>query len=502
VPKPTEDPAKVLVRFEDVAKSFGGVQALRGVTLDVHAGRVLALLGENGAGKSTLIKALAGIYPLDRGRILVEGQPLSALNRSRISFLHQDLALVGPLSVAENIALGLGFPRRGPFIDWRSTQARAEESLALLGVELPVDVAVNTLSRADRSLVALARCLAADPALIVLDEPTASLSAPEVEQLFAVLRRLRSQGIGLLYVSHRLDEVMAISDEAAVLRDGVLVGVVRDLSQTDSSALVEMIVGQRVDSGRSRSPKVPKRTDICLEATQLSGGTCTEISFELCEGEVLGVTGLRGAGHESLGRIVAGIEPLRGGNMRLKGKPYRPRSCAEAIRAGVVYITGDRETEGLAPTMTVRENLLLNPKAHGRRSLALLTRRSEDPEVRHLMAQFAIQPPTPDLTITALSGGNQQKVILARSLPLGRCLTVLSDPTLGVDVGAKAAIYELVRNFAKEGRAMLLVSSDFEEIDLLADRALVMKDGRLVSEVATQARGTADLLAAAAGRAA
>lgn len=490
-----------LVSFREVSKSFGGTKALDGVTFALHSGQILALLGENGAGKSTLIKAMAGVHRLDSGDILIEGEPLRAGNRGRIAFMHQNLGLVGPLSVAENIALGLGYARRGPLINWARTRRAAQDSLDALGVALPVGAAVNTLSRADRSLVALARCLATSPSVIVLDEPTASLAAHEVDQMFTVLRRLRDQGVGLMFVSHRIDEVKAIADEAAVMRDGHLVGLVEDLTDVPARALIEMIVGRPQTA--SDTPRVRRRGNTVLSLDRVSGGQCEAVSLDVAAGEVVGLTGLRGAGHESVARIVCGLEALESGAMQLAGAPYAPTTPLAALRSGVVYITGDRETEGMAPSMSVRENLFLNPGVRGVPTFRPIGRKKERKDAFALVDRYDIRPRAVEQIISGLSGGNQQKVIIARSMILVRGLAVLVDPTLGVDVGAKALIYSLLRDAAADGLGVLLVSSDFEEVTALADRALIMRNGSLWGTVPHESLSIQALTsAAAAGEAA
>ncbi|MEU1165807.1 sugar ABC transporter ATP-binding protein, partial [Streptomyces sp. NPDC005921] len=353
--------ADPVVGIRGLVKRFGGTVALDGVDLDVTAGSVLALLGPNGAGKSTLIKVLAGVHRPDAGRITVVGQPLGSHAATRaMSFIHQDLGLVDWMTVAENIALSTGYSRRAGLISWRRTQERCAAALGTVAAHLDPDAPVARLAPAERSLVAIARALAVDARLIVLDEPTARLPAADCARLFHVLHELRDRGHAILYVSHRIDEVHQVADTFAVLRDGRLVSR-GSLAGYSTARLVHDIVGAQPPARRPAAP-APAEGPAVLTLDGLRTSGTGPVSLTLSAGEALGLVGLSGAGHVELGRALAGALPVLGGTATLAGRPYRPRTVADAVAQGVGLVPGDRLREGCLPRLTVRENLLANPR--------------------------------------------------------------------------------------------------------------------------------------------
>ncbi|MFE9017426.1 sugar ABC transporter ATP-binding protein [Streptomyces sp. NPDC007808] len=470
-----------LVRVRGLAKRFGGTLALAGVDLDVHPGSVLALLGPNGAGKSTLIKVLAGVHHADAGQITVDGHPLGSHGTSRcMSFIHQDLGLVEWMTVAENIALSTGYPRRAGLISWRRTRERCTGALRAVAGHLDPDTPIAALTPADRALVAIARALAARAKLIVLDEPTARLPAADCARLFHVLHTLRDRGHGILYVTHRLDEVYEVADAFAVLRDGRLVS--RGSTAGHSPArLVHDIIGM------APTPHSPARRPADGPAVLTLDGVRTAgagpVSLELRAGEVLGLVGLTGAGHLELGRALAGARPLLDGRASLGGRPYRPRAVAEAVRRGVALVPGDRQLEGCLSGMTVRENLLANPRAGGLPTLRWMGPRRERREAATLIDRFAVRPRDGEAPIATLSGGNQQKVMIGRWLRVDLRLLILEEPTASVDIGAKATIHRLLDEALTTGLTVLLISSDFEEVAGVCRRALVFVRGCVAAEL-------------------
>ncbi len=493
-----------LLRFDAVSKRFGGTQAVDEVTLDVQAGEVLALLGENGAGKSTLIKLLAGIYPADSGEIWFDGRPQKAwrsADRSHqpVAFIHQDLGLVEWMTVAENVALGMGYPRRFGLIDWRTAHATARRVMARVGCQIDPARRVFSLTRAEKSLLAIGRALEVKARLLVLDEPSASLPMADVQHLFEVLRGLRAQGMAMVYVSHRLDEVMAISDRAAVMRDGRLVAV-QHTAQTSAHQLIEHIVGQQLDAGvaRAAAPADDGSAPV-LQLEAAASGNAGPLSFQVQRGEVLGLVGLRGAGHEAISRALFGREPLSAGSMSLLGRRVQLSDPAQAIAAGVACVAGERLEENLAPSMTVLENLFPHPRLLGDRGLSLRRRRREMASAQALISRFDINPPAAAAEVAQLSGGNQQKVVLARWFHLDKPLVVLEEPTAGVDVGAKRQIYRLLRERSAAGTALVLVSTDFEEVATICSRVLVFRQGLIAAELRGAQITVASLLALAAG---
>nr|WP_275941392.1 sugar ABC transporter ATP-binding protein [Planosporangium flavigriseum] len=462
------------------------------IDLDVHGGQVLALLGENGAGKSTLIKILAGIYRPDGGEIRVGGQPLDATTRSRIAFIHQDLGLIDWMTAAENVAMVSGYARgAGRLINWRGTARKAEKILEVIGGDISADVPIAELSRTDRSLVAIARALALEADVLVLDEPTASLPIAEVERLFDVLRTLKSRGTAIIFVTHRLDEVFKISDRIAVMRDGRLVGV-RETADTDTTELISLIVGQRpVEITRSASTA---GTETVLRLEGVGVGSAGPVSFEVKAGEMVALTGLRGAGQDVVARAIAGLREVTEGSMELKGKPVRYRSARDAIDAGCAFVTSNRQEEALGMDMSVRENLFLNPALSGRRLFSGQRASTERINAERLVERFRVRPAETERPVSTLSGGNQQKVVIARWLDDAPPLIVLEEPTIGVDVGAKAEIYNLIDEARQRGHAMVLVSTDFEEVAKTCSRAFVFNRGRIVGELRDGAVTTQELI--------
>jgi ribose transport system ATP-binding protein len=492
-----------LLVVRGVSKSFGGTQALDDVGMRLESGEIVALLGENGAGKSTLIKILAGVYALDKGEISYRGEDATGtLRRLPIAFIHQDLGLIDWMTVAENICLTLGYPRRGGLIDTEAARARARVALEKLGADIDPDVRIQSLTRTEKSLVAIARALAADAEVLVLDEPTASLPADEVVRLFTALRRLRDRGVGMIYVSHRLDEVFEIADRMVVLRDGRVAGE-RVVKETTPDETILLIVGRepsqvfRRPAERQGAPR--------LELDSLVIDAIGPVDCRLHAGEIVGFVGLRGAGQEAIGRALFGVVPTTGGRIVLDGRAISARDPREAMAFGLNLVCADRVGESIMPNLTVRENLFLNPVAAGRGLFSLLGPRRESRAARKLGAAVGLRPNDPGLAIELLSGGNQQKVVVGRWLHLAAKLYVFEDPTAGVDVGAKAEIYRLFDVALQAGAAILIVSTDFEEVAKVCHRALVFDRGRVVAELSAADLSVENLLAAASanvGRAA
>ncbi|KND25275.1 sugar ABC transporter ATP-binding protein [Streptomyces acidiscabies] len=495
---PNPPASRPLAAIRGLSKRFGGTLALADVDLDLRAGSVLALLGHNGAGKSTLIKILAGVHRADEGRITVAGHPLGTDAASaEMSFIHQDLGLVEWMTVAENVALGTGYPRRAGLVSWRQVRRRCVEALDIVAGHLDPDAAVADLTRAERSLVAIARALSTRARLIVLDEPTASLPAADCVRLFDVLHTLRDRGHAIVYVSHRLDEVYRVADRFAVLRDGRLIsqGVLAGHSQ---GRLVRDIVGHEPQSHR---PPGPRTTGAAATTVLRLTGVTTEgagpVELDLRAGEILGMVGLTGAGHLDLGRALAGTRPLTGGRALLDGRPYRPESVAAAVDAGIGFVTSNRQEEGCALELTVRENFLANPRVDTRSPWHWISPRQERAEARSLIERFGVRPAAPEAPIATLSGGNQQKVMIGRWLRLSRRVVILEEPTAGVDVGAKAEIYRLLDDALAQGLAVLLISTDFEEVADVCHRALVFVRGTATTELSGDTLTVTELTQAA-----
>jgi len=489
--------------FDRIVKSFGGTQALKGVSLRVARGEIVALLGENGAGKSTLIKVLGGIHRPDDGAVSIDGTPYAhEAGRSggqRVAFIHQDLGLIEWMSVAENIALSLGYVRKGRRrVNWAATEARADAALALVDADFSSTCRVASLSRTEKSLVAIARALAADCDFLVLDEPTASLPADEVERLFAALRPLKAKGVGMIYVSHRLDEIFRIADRVAVLRDGQMVGM-RPIEHTTPEELVSLIVGRKA---REINRPPAQDGEAVLTVDGMTTPLVGPVSFRIKRGEMLGLAGLRGAGHEDIGRALFGVIP-HAGRVLLEGTAPDLRNAQTAMASGIGLVARDRVGESVAPGLSIRENAFLNPSSMGRELLSLMRPSQEEALVSAIGRKVGLSPNDPTLAIEALSGGNQQKVVVGRWLGSGRRLLIAEDPTAGVDVGAKAEIYHLLYDALSSGMGVLVVSTDFEEIANICHRAIIFSRGKPVAELSGVELSTESLIqAASAGEAA
>jgi ribose transport system ATP-binding protein len=471
-----------LLQATGLSKHFAGTQALEDVSLSVEHGEIHALLGQNGAGKSTLIKILAGIYQADSGEIRLSGRVVNpAAEKLPISFIHQDLGLFPAMTVAENVAIAVGYPRSGALISWKGARRAAAEALATMGSHVDPDTPVSDLQAAERSMVSIARALAVRADILVLDEPTSSLPEPDVKRLIEALRRLRSQRIGVIYVTHRLDEVFRVADRVTVLRDGRRVAAV-PIAETSPSDLVAKIVGRELAAAEATAP-LSSTADSVLELEGLTVDGVGPVSFAVGKGESVGLVGLRGAGHAAVGRAIFGDAAVSSGEIRLNAKTIKPRSPHDAIAHGIGLVPGKRLEEATISEMSVRENLYLNPKVSRARKAGWIRPGHERLSALARMRRFTIRPQNPELPLVSLSGGNQQKVILARWMQESTQLLVLEEPTSGVDVGAKAEIYALLTAAQARGAGVLLISSDFEEVERACHRALVFNRGRIVAEL-------------------
>jgi ribose transport system ATP-binding protein len=483
------------LEVDGVFKRFGGTQALSNVSMAVRRGEVVALLGENGAGKSTLIKILAGVHTVDSGTISYAGIDMtSAVRRMPISFIHQDLGLIDWMTVTENICLTLGYPRRFGLIEWSRARSVAASALAKIGADIEPDLRIQDLTRTEKSLVAIARALATDAEFLILDEPTASLPADEVMRLFSALRRLREHGVGMIYVSHRLDEVFEIADRIVVLRDGRVAGE-RAVAQTSPDETILLIVGREPSLVFRRPSEREGAARLGLEGVVI--GPVGPIDCRIHAGEIVGLVGLRGAGHEQVSRALFGVEIITDGWIRIDGSPVELGSPRRAMDLGVNLVCADRVGESIISGLSVRENFFLNPKAAGRSSSTWLSPARERSAAKRLGETVGLRPNDPNLAIELLSGGNQQKVAVGRWLNLKSKIYVFEDPTAGVDVGSKAEIYKLFDVALKEGAAILIVSTDFEEVAKVCHRAFVFSRGQVVRELHSEDLSVSNLLAVA-----
>lgn len=475
-----------LLLMQDIVKSFGGNIAVNNVSMRADAGRIVALLGENGAGKSTLIKVLAGVYSRDSGKIFLQGKEIDSAadfahtREKPITFIHQDLGLIEWMTAAENMAFTMGFPKSLGLVRWNKVLEQSREALAQIGVDIDPEARVFELSRTEKSLLAIARAVSVKARLLILDEPTASLPADDVRRLFTVLNRLRSEGVGMVYVTHRLDEVMELADDVMIMRDGFKVaeGQTKNYELRD---LVRLIVGEEKKETQRQREKAGERVVLSLDSLHI--GDVGPVSFSLRQGELLALSGLRGAGQEDVGRALFGMRKVNSGTMTLLDKPYHPDSPKMAIESGINMVARDRTNESLVMSISVRENMFLNPVVQGSRQLSYYPPGRESARGRHLAEEFDVRPRDVDLDISALSGGNQQKVVMARWLNVPGHVLILEDPTAGVDVGARAEIYRLLQQALDKGLAVVLISSDMEEVAKISSRALVFNRGKVAGEL-------------------
>ncbi|MFJ9900634.1 sugar ABC transporter ATP-binding protein [Streptomyces sp. NPDC091280] len=473
-----------------LSKSFGGHRVLSDVGFALRPGAVTALLGENGSGKSTLVKILAGVHAPDPGTgagLWIGGEPVrlpldpARARAAGLRFLHQDLGLVGELTVADNLALALSDGRRALApVDRRAETARAAALLGAFGLDIAADAFVADLAASERGMLAIARVFGDVPAgrqpVVVLDEPTAALSAADVERLYTAVRTVTARGVSVVLISHRLEEVLAVADQILVLRDGSLVADQPNEGLT-VDGLVEQMTGRPVDRGGAAP--VPAGTDLAepaLRVRGLTGARLRGVDLDIMPGEVLGVTGLVGCGRSELCRIVGGVQRPTAGSIEVAGQVQRFRAVADAVAAGVVGVPQNRHEHGVLLRMTVRENLTLGDlRAVSRRGA--IDRRHERAEAARLIGEFDIRPPDPEAVVGSLSGGNQQKVALARAVRLRPRVLLLDEPSQGIDVGARESIAATVRRLRQDGVGVLLATSDLDELMDLADRVLVLDRG-------------------------
>lgn len=494
--------ASPLLEMRDVDKSFPGVKALDRARLTVRPGRVMALVGENGAGKSTLMKVLTGIYSMDTGSLAYLGRQTRFASprdsqAAGISIIHQELNLIPELTIAENIFLGrepVGLLGR---IRWSRMHDAAEALLRRLGVNHDPGERLGELSIGEQQMVEIAKALSFESRVIVMDEPTDALTDSETASLFKVINELRADGHGIVYISHRLKEIFEICDDVTVMRDGQFVGE-RPVSELTEDELIEMMVGRKLEE---QYPRIPPQTGtVSLAVRGLSGPGVRDVSFELHRGEILGVSGLMGSGRTELMRILYGARQRSAGEVLLDGRPLRARSPQQALRAGIAYISEDRKGDGLVLQLSVKENMSLAALDRLTNRLGAIKHQFERTAVADFISAFNIKTPGQDQMISNLSGGNQQKVAIAKGLMTKPRVLILDEPTRGVDVGAKKEIYELINRFKAEGMSIVLVSSEMPEVLGISDRIMVMHEGRITGEFPADEADQEKLMACAVGK--
>jgi ABC-type sugar transport system ATPase subunit len=473
-----------LLEMRDISKTYPGVQALKGIDLQLHAGEVLALVGENGAGKSTMMKVLSGAIQADSGEIRLLGQPVQIADPRHarnlgIAMIHQELALVPQFSAVQNLFIGRELTRTRGLLDWHRARDEARSILGRFNLAIDVDRPVSQLPLAVRQMIEIARAISSGARIVIMDEPTSSLTAHETEELFRVTRSLREEGVGVIYISHHLEELFHLCDRAMVLRDGALVGVV-DIASTSRDQIVRMMVGREPSEFAKRTHLEPGGEALRVEGVTREG-VLRDISLTIRKGEVVGLAGLVGAGRSELARAIIGADSMDAGRVILNGREVRIRTPADAARAGIAYVPEDRKGQGLVLGMSIEANITL-PILTKLTHWGLLRTRRRREIAQKLVNDVQMRPPNVRRLTMQLSGGNQQKVVLGKWLGDNASVFILDEPTRGIDVGAKVEIYHLIDRLARAGAGILLISSELPEILGLSDQIAVMRQGRIVDQ--------------------
>ncbi|HWL57571.1 MAG TPA: sugar ABC transporter ATP-binding protein [Paracoccus sp. (in: a-proteobacteria)] len=472
-----------LVRMEGIDKRFPGVHALKAVSFDLRAGEVHALMGENGAGKSTLMKILSGVYQTDEGRILIDGNEVSlptprAAQDLGIGIIHQELALMRDLTVAQNIWIGREPRRSFGRLDESKLNADAAAIFQAMHIRMDPRARVGGMTIARQQMVEIAKALSYRSRVLIMDEPTAALNDAEIAELFAIIQKLRAEGVGIIYISHKMDEIKRIADRVTVMRDGAYVGTV-EAAETPISRIISMMVGRELTEEAAEIPDL-SAAPVALEVSHLSRGhELKDISFSLKRGEILGFAGLMGAGRTELARAIFGAEPATQGEIRVHGKPVRIGAPADAVQAGIGYLSEDRKHFGLALGMDVRANIAMASLPRYADRLGRINEGELGRIARRYIESLTIRTPGDRQEVRLLSGGNQQKVVIAKWLLRDCDILIFDEPTRGIDVGAKAEIYRLLKELAASGKAIIVISSELPEVLRLSHRIAVMCEGRL-----------------------
>ncbi len=472
-----------ILSLKGITKVFPGVKALDNVTINVERGTIHGLVGENGAGKSTLIKVLAGIYIPEQGEVVLEGQtrkftsPIAA-RRAGISVVHQEIKLSETLSVAENMFLG-NIMMKGKLVDWAGMRKRAREIVDDLGMDIDINAQVSSLTVAKKQIVEIMHAINNNAQVLIMDEPSAVLTDRELEVMFRIVKQLREKGITIIYISHRLDEVFDLCDNVSVLRDGQHIDTL-PIHEITRQGLINMMVGREMGQ---EYPKEPGNIgDTILEVKNLNCGILKDISFSVKAGEVFGISGLVGAGRTELARAVLGIDKIESGEVFVRGKKVKYRTFADAIRDGLGLIPEDRKLQGLVQMMTVKRNTTL-VNLPGVIKGGIIRRELEDKYSKEYCEKLHVVTPSMETQVQNLSGGNQQKVVIAKWLFKGSEILFLDEPTRGIDVGAKAEIYRLINQMVQEGKTVIMISSEMPEILGMCDRIMVLHEGRKMGEL-------------------
>lgn len=483
--------AEELLRVSNISKNFAGVQALDGVSFSVGRGEIRCLVGENGSGKSTMIKIISGVYAPTSGEIFIKGKryrslhPIDAITQG-IQVIYQDFSLFPNLTAAENIAINNLVARGAQFVRWSEVRSIAQEAISRIGVDIDLDAIVGDLSVADRQLIAITRALLQNAELIIMDEPTTALTQKEVEALFRVVRGLNEKGISFIFVSHKLSEVQEIADSVVILRNGIKVadGPIADF---DLASMAYYMTGRRItETSYTYDNAVSDHSLLRVEGLTLPGGFY-DVSFNLKPGEIVGIAGLLGSGRTDLALALFGVEPAMSGQVFIDGKPVRIKSIQDAMRHGIGYVPEDRLTKGLFLQQSIGRNVVIRIIDQMLGMANLLSQREINRAIRVWVDRLSIKTRDPQLPVSSLSGGNQQRVVLAKWLAAEPRILILNGPTVGVDVGSKMELHELIKELAHQGIGILIMSDDLPELMHTCNRILLMRDGRIVEEFETKA---------------
>ena len=472
-----------ILTLKNITKEFPGVKALDDVTINIERGTIHGLVGENGAGKSTLIKVLAGIYQPNKGEIILDGKPCRfnspiEARRAGISVVHQEIKLAEPLSVAENMFLGNVQLKNG-LVDWKGMRRRAREIVEDLGMDIDINAQVSSLTVAKKQIVEIMHAINNNSRILIMDEPSAVLTDRELEVMFRIVKQLRDEGITIIYISHRLDEIFGLCSNVSVLRDGCHIDTI-PVASVDRQGLINMMVGREM--GQEYPKEVGNVGGTILEVKNLSRGILQDISFEVKSGEVFGISGLVGAGRTELARAILGIDKPESGEVYVRGKKVHYRTFADAIRDGLGLIPEDRKLQGLVQIMSVKRNTtLVNMKRVLR--AGVISSSLEEKLSKEYADKLHVVAPSMETEVQYLSGGNQQKVVIAKWLFQNSEILFLDEPTRGIDVGAKAEIYRLINRMAKEGKTIIMISSEMPELLGMCDRIMVMHEGHKMGEL-------------------
>ncbi len=483
-----ENAREELIRMEDINKSFPGVQAVKDCSFDLYAGEVHALCGENGAGKSTLVKILAGVYRKDSGRILIRGEEASIVDtlsarKASIAMIHQELQLVPHLTVAMNIFIGREQRKKIRFVldDKKSTE-EARVILERMHVNLDPASYVMDLPIAERYMVEIAKAISQEASILILDEPTAALTDSETQTLFGLIREMKAQGMGIIYISHRLEELKQIADRITVMRDGNYIGT-KNIEDVTVDEIVHMMVGRTIYETTPELPEKPSE-EIVLEVRNLNRSTeIRDVSFKLRKNEILGFSGLIGAGRTEVARAIFGADPFDSGEVLVNGKKVHIRHPSDAVRQGMGYLSEDRKAYGLALNRDVESNMVLASLKRFSRAKFVVDSKKVNKTSKHMVDELNIVTPSIRQIVNNLSGGNQQKVVIAKWLICDNDILIFDEPTRGIDVGAKSEIYKLMNNLARQGKSIIMISSELPEILRMSHRVIVMCEGRVTGEL-------------------